>query len=468
MSDTVKGLPRSIRRRFPVSPDRLPSLAGLPVLVVGLGRFGGGVGVARWLAGQGARVTVTDRANPESLADSIDALDDLDVTFRLGGENPGAVETTALAIINPAVIKARSDIFQAIVRRNIPWTTEINLFCERCPARVIGVTGAYGKSTTATMLAHVLETHTGRDRDYTDVYLGGNIGGSLLAVLNTIRPTDWVVLEISSAQLEDLPRIGFAPRIAVVTNLSPHHIERYGTYSDYVAVKLGIVGDRGITEVAIVGPLDKTAEHLLHRLLPDDPPRVLRVTPPDPPIRLPLPGDHQQENAACVLAVCQELGVSDEIVRSALGRFTGLAHRLEHIRTLDGVDYYNDSKSTSPHTTVIAIQSLGQPIVAIVGGQDRGVPKDACAEVLSRSCRLVICVGASGHGFAQAVRAAPTPQTRAVICEVKGLEAAVKLAREQAHPKDAVLFSPGAPSYDAYVNFVERGRHFIALVNALS
>ena len=125
-------------------------------------------------------------------------------------------------------------------------------------------------------------------------------------------------------------------------------------------------------------------------------------------------------------------------------------------------------KSTSPHTPITAIQSFGQPIVAIVGGQDRAVPLEACAGVLSRSCRLVICIGESGHALAQAIGAISTGKTRAVVSEVKGLEAAVKCAREQARPADAVLFSPGAPSFDTYANFVERGGHFAALVNALT
>src|SRR3972149_5475781 len=137
------------------------SLAGRRVLVVGLGRFGGGVGVTRWLASEGAIVTVTDQATHEALAESVAAIADLPVALHLGGHDEGDLDTADLVIINPAVNKSTSAFFQALVRRGIPWTTEMNLFCERCPAQVLGVTGSYGKSTTSTMLADVIRASVG-------------------------------------------------------------------------------------------------------------------------------------------------------------------------------------------------------------------------------------------------------------------------------------------------------------------
>ncbi len=480
--------------------------AGLRVLVVGLGRFGGGVGVTRWLTEQGAAVTVTDRAAGDELADSIDAVADLDVDLHLGGHDPSDLDEADLVVINPAVVKSTSQFFQLIERRAIPWTTEINLFCERCPCPIIGVTGSYGKSTTCAMLAEVLRachhadvgarrdsrTSGGSDRlenrshqpdrsqkvCYTGVHLGGNIGRSLLSDLPDIRPTDLVVLELSNAQLEDLPRIGFFPPLAVITNLWPHHLDRYGTFAAYARAKLNIVCDPDRASKLVVGDMADEAAALLEQLLPDHADRVVRVRSFDPPLALRVPGAHNQANAACVATMCHHLGLEEQAVREALAAFTGLPHRLQHVRTLDGVDYYNDSKSTSPDATETAIAAFDRPtraaglgshgrLVAIVGGQDKGVSLTKCADRLAATCTLVICVGESGRAWTDALQAGARAGACRIVHEPGKLDGAVSLARKHAKPGGAVLFSPGAPSFDRYPNFARRGEHFIELVNAL-
>jgi UDP-N-acetylmuramoylalanine--D-glutamate ligase len=449
-----------------MSDGRSRTLKGLGVLVVGLGRFGGGVGVTRWLAGEGAVVTVTDQATPESLEESLAAIAGLGVTLHLGGHDPRDLDATDLVVVNPAVDKARSDFFQAVARRGIPWTTEINLFCERCPAVVIGVTGSYGKSTTCAMLAAAL-----RAACDTGVYLGGNIGRSLLPDLPEMRGSDIVILEMSNAQLEDLPRIRWAPPIAVVTNLFPHHLDRYPAFSAYARAKLNIVCDsRGESKV-ILGDLHPEAEAMLNELLPDRAKRVTRVEQPEPPIALRVPGEHNRANAARALTVCRCLNLDEAVVREALGSFEGLPHRLQHVRTIDGVDYFNDSKATSPDATMVALGAFDRPIVAIVGGREKDVALTECAEALGQACRAVICTGESGPKFAKAVRRVGTAHQRSkssvIVHETGSLEEGVRIARVNARAGEVVLFSPGAPSFDAYANFTARGRHFTDLVNAL-
>ena len=312
----------------PATRPRPPSYAGTRVLVIGLGRFGGGVGVTRWLAGEGAHVTVTDQADAESLCESVEALADLNVTFHLGGHDDVDLSATDLVVVNPAVRKLTSSLFQEVTLRGIPWTTEMNLFCERCPAPVIGVTGTFGKSTTCSMLAAALEDcrRAGKAR-YSAVHLGGNIGRSLLPELGSIEPTDLVVLEMSNAQLEDLPRIGWAPWIAVITNLSPHHLDRYGSARAYVHAKLNIVRDPAGASTVIVGRMYPEAGSLLTELMADSPGRVVPVSRPVPPAELLVPGSHNQENAACVLTVCRQLGLDERLVRKALRSFRGFPHR---------------------------------------------------------------------------------------------------------------------------------------------
>jgi len=456
------------------------SPAGLRVLVVGLGRFGGGVGVTRWLASEGAMVTVTDQAPREGLAESVAAIDDLPVVLHLGGHDESDLDTADLVIINPAVNKSTSAFFQAVVRRRIPWTTEMNLFCERCPVKVLGVTGSYGKSTTCAMLAEALEAcRQAGPTSYTGVHLGGNIGRSLLNELPNICETDWVVLEMSNAQLEDLPRIHWAPDLAVITNLFPHHLDRYSSFADYACAKLNIVRHPKGTSAVVVGELHPEADGLLGEVIADRRDRVIRVPSPDPAIELKVPGEHNQRNAACVLTVCHLLGLNQAVVRDALRDFRGLPHRLEFVRTLDGVDYYNDSKSTAPAATVIALEALRRPAVVIVGGQRKDVSLAECANALARHCRVVIGMGESGPDFAGAVRTVARASSSKpphscggffddmTVHIVEALPDAVRLARTEVKPGEVILFSPAAPSFDQYTNFTERGRHFTELVRGL-
>lgn len=455
----------------------LKPFKGLRVLVVGLGRFGGGVGVTRWLASQQADVTVTDQADAASLADSVKAVEDLDLRLHLGGHDLDDLDTADLVVINPAVNKRHSPLFQAVASRGIAWTTEMNLFCERCPAQIIGVTGSFGKSTICAMIADALDTgRRAGNTNYTGVHLGGNIGRSLLPEIDRLHPTDLVVLEMSDAQLADLPRIGWAPATAVISNLHPHHLDRYENFADYTNAKLNIIGPtdrrarKSITDQSnrvIVGELEAEAEAILQRRIDGSNIRPIRISDPEPPLRLSIPGEHNRANAKCAYTVCREFGVDEVAVREALRSFKGLPHRLEHVRTLEGARYYNDSKSTSPAATIQAVQALPEPIVVIVGGQSKPVSLTACAQVLARRCRTVICTGESGPTFAQEVRVAQATEGRCSVVEAGSLRDAVMAAFTEARPGDAVLLSPGAPSFDAHANYEARGRCFVELVEAL-
>jgi len=486
---SLPNIPLSMPNQAPTIALKPHPVAGRRVLVVGLGRFGGGVGVTRWLVAQGAKVTVTDQAAHQSLTESVEAIADLPVALHLGTHDEHDLDSTDLVIVNPAVNKSTSDFFQALVRRGIPWTTEMNLFCERCPATVIGVTGSYGKSTTCAMLAEVFEAARRAGAvSFRAVHLGGNIGRSLLSELDVMDERDLVVLEMSNAQLEDQPRINWAPDVAVITNLFPHHLDRYGSFAGYVQAKLNIVRDPTGRSPVIVGELHPEAEPLLTAALEErvyQPMKIDRrvpVVPADPPVELRVPGRHNQMNAACVLTVCRVImGRDESVARKALAQFRGLPHRLEHVRNLKGVDYYNDSKSTAPAATIIALEAIAdspeprisgcvespRKIVTIVGGQRKEVSLSECATTLARYCRVVICMGESGADFAQAVQRLGAGFRPPKIHAVAALPEAVRLAHAEAKPGDVVLFSPGAPSFDQYANFTERGAHFSELVQAL-
>lgn len=444
--------------QFTPTPEE--PLAKRRVLVWGLGRFGGGVGVTRWLISQGALVTVTDQATAENLADSMAALSDLPVTFHLGGECPTDLDAADLVIVNPAVVKWKSPFFREIAARNIPWTTEINLFCQRCPATVVGVTGSYGKSTTSAMLFEVLD-HACKTNacKFRKAHLGGNIGKSLLTDLGEIAPDDVVILELSNAQLEDLPQINWAPACAVITNIYPHHLDRYQSPAEYFAAKANIARDPANRAPLITGPLDPRAESLVLTALAEHPDRLIRIPPPSPPAKLTVPGDHNQSNAACVLTVARTLGLNESATRESLQSFRGLPHRLEFVRSVDGVDYINDSKSTAPGATIKALESFDRTVILIVGGQKKDVPWNELAEVIPARCRAVVCMGESATSLATILGGTPVTGS---------MSDAVNAARRLARHGDVVLLSPGAPSFDAYHNYEQRGRDFAECVNNLS
>lgn len=441
------------------------ALRGVRALVVGLGRFGGGVGVTRWLVGQGADVTVTDQAPAEALTDSLAAIADLPVNLQLGGHDPSHLRDCDLVVVNPAVDKRRSGFFADVVRSGLPWTTELNLFCERCPASVIGVTGTFGKSTTCAMLAAALEAcrSIGSLRARR-VHLGGNIGRSLLGELADMTSDDVVVLELSSAQLEDLPRIPWLPQVGVLTNIHPHHLDRHGTLADYARAKLNLLGPADGTSPVIVGPLHPEAESLLRAALGASIERLTRVDESRVPSQLRVPGRHNAANAACVATACAVLGLPDDHVAAGLRDFPGLPHRLEHVSEVGGVEFINDSKSTAPSATMVALEAIDRPIVLMLGGQRKDTPLEPLATAVARKCRAVVCMGDAGPAFASAIRKVDGSVN---VLETDRMPAALAIARQVARPGEVVLLSPGAPSFDHYVNYEARGKEFAALVRSL-
>ncbi|MFQ5461196.1 MAG: UDP-N-acetylmuramoyl-L-alanine--D-glutamate ligase [Phycisphaerae bacterium] len=444
-------------------PPRV-SFAGKRVLVIGLGHFGGGVGVTRWLASQGAIISVTDTAGPDRLRESINALTGLPVRFQLGGHDDVDLDSVDLAVVNPAIPKSGHRLFAEINSRSISWTTEINLFCERCPAPIVAVTGSFGKSTTSAMLATILE-RTGAHQ----VFLGGNIGRSLLPELDRIKESDVVVLELSDAQLEDVPHISWTPQVAIITNLHPHHLDRYASFAAYVETKLHILGNGAPPQCVIAGEMDTPAAAMLRDRAARQGLSVVPVSEAESPIKLSVPGEHNQRNARCALTAARAMGIADSEAQDALNAFPGLPHRLEVVRELGGVQFVNDSKATAPSATVAAVTSFDRPVVVLVGGQQvRDADFGEFARVLAARCRLVVGMGESGERMVGAVRAA-IPADRHVGLSVRdSLEEVCALAMSKANAGDVVLFSPGAPSYDAYANYCRRGEHFGAVVRGLT
>ncbi|TVQ63492.1 MAG: UDP-N-acetylmuramoyl-L-alanine--D-glutamate ligase [Phycisphaerales bacterium] len=489
-------LRRTPRRTLRCMPSgEATSLAGKRVVVMGLGRFGGGVGVTRWLCEQGADVLLTDLDDEARLAASLESIRDLvrsgAVTLRLGGHNVGDFTTHDLVVANPAVPKPWDNRFlRAATAAGVPITTEIGLLVERLPAgaRTIGVTGSAGKSTTSAMLAHALRAAIARGlapNPPRNVHFGGNIGGSLLGALGTISEHDAIVLELSSAMLHWLGdgareharnehfRGGWSPRIALMTNLAPNHLDWHGAFEHYARSKGAIFAHQRDGDIAIAGSpeaaalfADTGAQRI--ELPPDeDDPAWMRD------LRLRIPGAHNRRNALMALtgAACA-LGCEPHALVRTLDDFEGLPHRLRLVaerRVGAGVvRCYDDSKSTTPESTLLALRAFEEEpgvgadrVHLIAGGYDKGVdlaPVARCAERIAG----LYAIGATGPALVAAAGERARREGRAHDCAT--LERAVAIAIGRAQPGDVVLLSPACASWDQFTNFEERGDAFARLV----
>ncbi|NLX14146.1 MAG: UDP-N-acetylmuramoyl-L-alanine--D-glutamate ligase [Phycisphaerales bacterium] len=439
------------------------------VVVMGLGRFGGGIAVTRWLVGRGARVTVTDMAPADKLADSVAQLAGLPVTFHLGGHDTADLEGCDLLVVSPAVPKDKSDFVQQAIARDIPLSSEMNLFIQHCPARrIVGITGSAGKSTTTAMLGAILAAAelAGTLRR---IWVGGNIGCSLLDELENLAADDIVVLELSSFQLDDLARLKWSPSRAVITNIKPNHLDRHGTFEAYADAKMNIVRFQRPEDVVFVHGCD---EELAERVVRVGAASRLARYEFDPYFRqyIQVPGRHNQNNAAAAVAVARELGVDDACIAQGLAGFVGLPHRLEFVAERAGVRYYNDSKSTTPESTQIAVEAFEKPPVVMVGGGDKGMPFDTLARLLAERAKATVCYGATGPALYDLVCGYLDAGERAgrAALVAGDFAAAVHKAAEFARPGDVVVLSPACTSYDMFINYEQRGDAFREAVLGLA
>lgn len=422
---------------------------------MGLGHFGGGVNAARWLARQGAVVTVTDLADETALADSLTALESEPIAqWQLGGHREEHFRGAELVVVNPAV-RPGSRFVQIARDSGAQLTSEIELFVEACPAPIIGVTGSNGKSTTAAMIATILRTAGHR------TWLGGNLGGSLLKRLQLIRPKDRVVLELSSFQLWHLGPNVAMPQIAVVTGCSPNHLDWHPSYQDYAAAKQGILLGQTRDDLAVLNTHDEEVagwDGLVRgRLLPL--PRLREIP------RLAVCGDHNRINAACAAAAAAAIGLHQDEIRRGLEQFTGLPQRLQRCAVIDERRFYNDSTATTPEATIAALESLDEPIWLLAGGKDKGLDfGDLGAAVVER---------AAGAAFFGSVREAlkgwiTAHDPRFPCTTTETMAEALRWCWEHSRPGDTIVLSPACASTDQFRNFRDRGEQFVGLVKALA
>ena len=449
---------------------RAPSLRGRDVIVLGLGHFGGGLGAARWLLSQGARVTVTDRADPKLLAAPAGTLAALGARLVLGGHDGVDFGGADLLVINPAVPLSAPPVGAALAR-GVPVTTEICLLMERWPGPMLGVTGSNGKSTTTSLAAAVLVAAGAR------AALGGNIGGSLLERLDAAGPHDVAVLELSSFMLDLLARQELGPDVALVTNITPNHLDRHGSFEAYKLAKQQILrrarcavlnaDDEQVVDVS----RDFGGRRLWFGsrgdLAVDDDGHLVdrRGWIALESAQIPLPGRMNRVNlAAATLAAAAVLGDEVAAVRalpSALASYRLPPDRLATVGTWDGVHWINDSVSTTPESTAASLAAVGGRCIVIVGGHDKGLDAEPIYAAAARHSRLVLTIGEEGPRLQKELA------RRGCNAELVGtVVAAVARAGAVARRGDVVLLSPGYSSHDQFTNYEARAAAFVREVLA--
>ena len=461
-------------------PDHLQrDYRGQRVLVMGLGSFGGGVGVVRFLAARGARVTVTDARPVEKLTESLTELRSVpSVVFKLGGHDANDFRRSDLIVVNPAISRDHHclDIARSA---GVPLTSEMNLFWQWNRAAVVAVTGSNGKSTT-TALTHSILSHSGRR-----CWLGGNIGVSLLPRVEEIGEHDVVVLELSSFQLADLDRLQVSPAVSVITNFSPNHLDWHGTLDHYRKSKQTMLRWQSGLNVAVLNGDDGdvatwpvNGERLMFGLHDVGGDGVF-TDAGDARVRLngrsellplsrwlKLPGRHNLANAQAATCAAMRFGADATAVRQGLENYAPLPHRLQFVGEVDGRRFYNDSLATTPESAEVALESFQSPIVLLAGGYDKKVDLSQMAASIARRAKAVALMGQTAAQLRKQVMGG-TDTGCCVSNELSSFREACEWAVAHSDPGDVILLSPGCASYDWFRNFADRGVQFTEFVKSL-
>lgn len=442
------------------------------VLVVGAGISG--IGAARALAKQGAKVTLSDLVSLS--AERTAALSGLGIECVFGTQKVSLLAGVDSVVLSPGIART-VPLVAAAERDGIPVIAELELAYRLAAAPFYAITGTNGKTTTTTLLGDMIAA-AGLPH-----LVGGNIGSALSEQADTLQEDGVIVAEVSSFQLESI--VDFRPHAAVILNITPDHFERHGDMAGYVRAKARIFENQEAGDMLILNAHDPYAADMARQArattwwLDTEGPTergayiedgVMYLRKDEAPVRLvaldelQLRGSHNWVNMLAAALLAWEAGVPLRVIRGVLRVFSGLEHRVEYVTTKNGIAYYNDSKATNTDATVKAVAGFAAPPVLITGGYDKGTDLTDLAQAMA-ACRGVVLFGASAERFATAAQAAGATGIVRAESMTEAVREATRLAQE--HRAETVLFSPAASSFDRYRNYRERGRAFKAAVAEL-
>jgi UDP-N-acetylmuramoylalanine--D-glutamate ligase len=447
-------------------------LANKRVLVVGLGRSG--VASALFVKSQGARVTVSDTKSEDQLREEIPRLLDQGIAVETGGHGERTFRDQDLIVVSPGVPSDAEAITQAraLGQRVIG---EIELAFAFLRGSVVAITGSNGKTTTTTLVGEILKAGG------FETLVGGNIGTPAISLVSQSTPETVTVLEVSSFQLETI--VSFRPKIAVVLNVTPDHLDRHRTFRAYVDAKAMVFQNQQDDDFAVLNYDDPTCRELARRtqaevvwfsrqaevaegaFLRGDEIRFRRQGAEQqimPIEAIPLKGSHNVENVLAAVSSGRLMDCEPEKIRRAVENFKAVEHRLEYVATVRGVEYYNDSKATNVDATIKALEAFPGNIHLILGGKDKGSDYTVLRDLLRRRVKRVYTIGAAAEKIQsetqEAVKVVPSGT----------IEVAIQQAAESAEPGDVVLLAPACASFDQFQNYEHRGRVFKQLVHGLT
>lgn len=440
---------------------------GKKISVVGIGISN--LPLIRFLCDNKAVVTACDKKTEDELGNTAKDLMDMGVKLSLGEdylENLSGelvFKTPGMRFDHPSLIKAQNN--GSII------TSEMEVFFEVCPSKIIAVTGSDGKTTTTTLIYNILKESGHR------CHLGGNIGTPLLCRTDEISPDDITVVELSSFQLHTMKK---SADVAVITNMSPNHLDVHKSYEEYIEAKRNIYLHAGENSVLVVNKTnDKSYEckdtakgsvrvfgydkecdvYKENSAIFAFGEKILQVED------IKIPGEHNVQNYMTAIAATYPLYKKEAVLKVAR-TFGGVAHRIEFVREVDGVKYYNSSIDSSPNRTMNTLKVFPGKVILIAGGKDKGIPYDELGPVLAEHVKTLILIGATSEKIKEALLKTPGHDAVKVI-ECNEYNEAVAKAYESADNGDIVILSPASTSFDRFRNFEERGKLFMDLVNSL-
>ncbi len=429
---------------------------------------------------KGISVTVCDKKEKDAMGKVYDELNECGAEFILGEKYLDTLTDFDVVVRAPGMY-FNNPVLSDARRKGVVVTSEMELFFDLCPCRIYAVTGSDGKTTTTTIISDLL-SRTGKK-----VYKGGNIGKALMPLIEEIGENDAAVVELSSFQLISMRK---SPDVAVITNIAPNHLDVHGTMEEYIDSKKNLILHQNAFSKTVLNLDNETTDNLSElvrgklvkfsrKAVPErgaylddegylcynDNGKITRIVHKD---EIRIPGIHNVENyLAAISALWGEVSV-DTIIETAR-EFGGVEHRIEFVRELDGVKWYNDSIATSPTRVLAGLNSFNQKLIVIAGGYDKKIPFEPMADTVNEKVKILILMGVTANKIEEAVKASDKYDEQNIkIVHVSSMEEAVEKARELAVGGDVITLSPACASFDLYPNFEARGIHFKNLVKELS